>query len=157
MAEARKEQWRSLEEINEQTNEARDASKRALSDMRKIMPRATAMGLDALTNIVEEERIVVGEQYFGLLLQNMEITNPKFETAVEVAAQNSLFHVIVDTDHTAARLMKRLEKDRLGRVTFLPLNQLHVDKARYPDSSDVTPLLSQCIQYDPRVERAMQH
>ena len=51
-------------------------------------------------------------------MQNFELIDVTFRTAVEVAAQNSLFHVIVDTDETAAKLMHRLEKDRLGRVTF---------------------------------------
>ena len=35
--------------------------------------------------------------------------------AVEVAAGNALFHVVVDDDATAARLMKRLQGDELGR------------------------------------------
>lgn len=32
--------------------------------------------------------------------------------------------MIVDNDHTAAKLMSLLEKKKLGRVTFMPLNQL---------------------------------
>ena len=71
-------------------------------------------------------------------MQNFELIDVTFKTAVEVAAQNSLFHVIVDTDETAAKLMHRLEKDRLGRVT------LRVQNLNYPNSSDVTPLLSRC-------------
>eukprot|EP00978_Attheya_sp_CCMP212_P042511 scaffold260271_cov49-Attheya_sp.AAC.1 len=157
MAESRKEQWRALEEVTERVNDSREAARRSLSDMRKITPRATSMGLDALARIVEQEKIVVGEQYFGILMHNFELEDEKFQTAVEVAAQNALFHVIVDTDSTAARLMKRLEKDKLGRVTFLPLNQLNVSNVNYPDSPDVTPMLSQCIRYDPKVEKAMQH
>ena len=42
--------------------------------------------------------------------------------AVEAAMQNSLFHVIVDNDETAARLMRRLKDGKLSRDTFLPLN-----------------------------------
>lgn len=44
-----------------------------------------------------------------------------------------------------------------GRVTFLPLNQLKVDGVRYPDSTDVAPLMEQCITFDPAVRRAMEH
>ena len=153
----RKEQWRKTEEMHETLKEARENAQRATSDLRKVMPRATAMGLEALDRIVQEERLVAGEQYFGMLMDNFELSNPKYQTAVEVAAQNSLFHVIVDTDSTASKLMKRLEKDRLGRVTFLPLNRLHIDNIRYPDSPDVTPLMQQCIKYDSKVERAMKH
>ncbi len=32
-----------------------------------------------------------------------------------MATQNSLFYIIVDTDAIAARLMKRLEDNKLGR------------------------------------------
>uniref|UniRef100_A0A7S4I268 Structural maintenance of chromosomes protein n=1 Tax=Odontella aurita TaxID=265563 RepID=A0A7S4I268_9STRA len=156
-AERRKEMWRSNEELEEKSREARENARRALSDMRKIMPRATSLGLDALTGVVEREGIRVGEQYFGLLMENMELTDVKYRTAVEVAAQNSLFHVIVDTDATAAKLMKRLEEDRLGRVTFLPLNRLNVENVTYPETSDVTPLLSRCVRYDPKVDVAMRH
>lgn len=153
----RKEQWRKTEELNEGLVEARENAHRATSDVRKVMPRATAMGLEALNRIVREEGMVIGEQYFGMLMDNMELKNAKFQTAVEVAAQNSLFHVIVDTDETAARLMKRLEKDKLGRVTFLPLNRLRIENVEYPDSPDVQPLLKQCIKYDAKVDRAMKH
>ena len=41
-----------------------------------------------------------------------------------MAGGNSIFNVIVDTDDTAARLMDLLERKKLGRVTFMPLNTL---------------------------------
>jgi structural maintenance of chromosome 3 (chondroitin sulfate proteoglycan 6) len=155
--EARRENWRKTEELQEQVREARETTHSCLSDTKKVMPRATAMGIEALRSIIEQEGLVQGEQYFGMLMENMQLTDVKYQTAVEVAAQNSLFHVIVDNDHTAARLMKRLEDGKLGRVTFLPLNQLRIDPVKYPDSNDVRPMLGLCIQYDKKVERAMQH
>jgi structural maintenance of chromosome 3 (chondroitin sulfate proteoglycan 6) len=157
LAEIRKEQWRALDELNEKVLEAREVVKQASSAIRKIIPRNTAMGLDALSSIVAEEGIIVGTQYFGLVLQNFEVVDTKFQTAIEVAANNALFHVIVDTDTTAARLMKKLEQDKLGRVTFLPLNQLNIDNLQYPDSPDVFPILQKCIRYDPKIYKAMQH
>ena len=156
-ADSRKEQWRSINELSDRVTEAREASRKSMYDMRKSMPRATSMGLDALKHIVMQEKLTVGVQYFGLVMENFQLTDQKYQTAVEVAAQNSLFHIIVDTDATAARLMARLEKDKLGRVTFLPLNQLRSDDARYPDSTDVAPLMEQCITFDPTVRRAMEH
>lgn len=41
-----------------------------------------------------------------------------------MAGANSIFNVIVDSDDTAARLMDLLERRKLGRVTFMPLNTL---------------------------------
>ncbi|KAL7538031.1 hypothetical protein ACHAXR_008232 [Thalassiosira sp. AJA248-18] len=157
MADSRKEQWRTLNEMSDKVAEAKESSRKSLYDMRKSMPRATSLGLDALKQIVVSERLTVGVQYFGLVMENFTLTDEKYQTAVEVAAQNSLFHIIVDTDATAARLMKRLEDEKLGRVTFLPLNQLQVDNARYPESTDVAPLMEQCISFDPAVRRAMEH
>ena len=45
-------------------------------------------------------------------------------TRPQVAGGNSIFNVIVDNDDTAAKLMTLLEKRKLGRVTFMPLNKL---------------------------------
>ena len=59
--------------------------------------------------------------------------------------------MIVDTDETAVKSMHQLEKDWLVRVT------LRVQNLNYPNSSDVTPLLSRCLQYDKKVDRAMKH
>jgi structural maintenance of chromosome 3 (chondroitin sulfate proteoglycan 6) len=157
MAERRKVYWGNLSELTAQVSEARDNVRRAQSTFRKVMPRNTAMGLDALNRIIQEERVIVGQQYFGPVMQNIELVDAKFQTAVEAAANNALFHVIVDTDATAAKLMKRLERDRLGRVTFLPLNQLNVSDVNYPDSPDIVSLMNKCLKYDPRLKRAMQH
>ena len=43
-----------------------------------------------------------------MVIENFKLTDDKYRTAVEVAAQNLLFHVIVDANSTAALLMKRL-------------------------------------------------
>ena len=53
--------------------------------------------------------------------------------------------MIVDTDETAVKSMHQLEKDWLVRVT------LRVQNLNYPNSSDVTPLLSRCLQYDKKL------
>lgn len=156
MAEKRKGQWGELSKLQERVSDARDAARRAFSNVRKVMPRNTANGLNALDRIIKEEGIIVGEQYFGPVMENIELVDDKFQTAVEVAAQNSLFHVIVDTDATAARLMTRLEEDRLGRVTFLPLNQLQTSKVDYPNSNDVVPLIEKTIRFDKRLHKAME-
>jgi len=154
---ARKNAWREAETLNEKLAECRQAQGSTRTNMFRSMPRATSQGLRALQNIVEREGLIKGEQYFGMVMENLTLKDPKFQTAVEVAAQNALFHVIVDTDATAALLMKRLEEGKLGRVTFMPMNQLRVDNnMRYPQSNDVTPLLHTCIEYDPKVKRAMQ-
>ncbi|GAX16037.1 structural maintenance of chromosome 3 [Fistulifera solaris] len=156
---ARKEEYRKLEELHDVVREAREKHKQAVFDTRKTMPKATALGIEALSSIVEQEGLVQGKHYFGSLMSNFTLQHSKYKTAVEIAAGNSLFHVIVDTDDTASRLMKRLESQKLGRVTFLPLNRLRVDDlVKVPDgNSDIRSMLDLCIQYDATVKVAMQH
>lgn len=156
---ARKEEYRKLEECHDKVREARERHKQTVVDTRKTMPKATALGIEALNTIVEQEGLIQGKHYYGSLMSNFTLQHPKYKTAVEIAAGNSLFHVIVDTDDTASRLMNRLEKEKLGRVTFLPLNRLRVDDVvKVPDgNSDVRSMLQLCIQYDAKVKVAMQH
>jgi len=157
LMDVRKNAWRQAEELTESLAECREAQGSTRANMYRSMPRNTSQGLRALRNIVDKEGLIRGQQYFGTVMENMTLRDPKFQTAVEVAAQNALFHVIVDTDATAALLMKRLEVGKLGRVTFMPLNQLRVqNNVHYPQSNDITPLLQTCIDYDPKVKRAMQ-
>lgn len=155
-AEERKSYWRSLEDLEERIKEAGENVNRYASDLRKSMPHATAMGIDALKQIVTQENIPP-HSYLGPVVENLQLIDPKFQTVVEVAAQNALFHVIVDTDSTAATLMNHLERKKLGRVTFLPMNRLKNDVVKYPESEEILPLLSRCIRYDPSVEKAMNH
>ncbi|KAL3919423.1 MAG: hypothetical protein SGILL_003759, partial [Bacillariaceae sp.] len=158
LMDVRKDAFKKRESANESLADLRELRSQTKSNMYRSMPRATSMGLRNLQSVVEEEGLIVGEQYFGMVMENMTLKDPKFQTAVERSAQNALLHVIVDTDATAARLMKRLEQGRLGRVTFLPLNKLRVNRnTRYPQSNAVAPILQTCIDYDPKVETAMLH
>lgn len=156
LVEEQRKNWRATEELQERVRESRETLNSCQADIRRVMPRAAALGVEALRAIVEREGLT-DDQYFGMVLENFRLKHTKYRTAVEAAAQNSLFHVIVDTDKTAAMLMKRLEEDQLGRVTFLPLNQLRFEDVSYPDSSDILPMLGVCFEYDAKVDRAMKH
>ncbi len=54
----------------------------------------------------------------------------KFETAVEIAAGPRMQSIIVDNDEVAAKAIKFLQKEKLGRATFLPLNKIIPGKPR---------------------------
>uniref|UniRef100_A0A8I7B841 SMC hinge domain-containing protein n=1 Tax=Hordeum vulgare subsp. vulgare TaxID=112509 RepID=A0A8I7B841_HORVV len=73
------------------------------------------------------------------------------ESSVEVAAGNSLFHVVVANDDISTEIIKiwtegkdgpsDKKKDRDGRVTFIPLNRVYAPSVNIPQSSDFVPLL----------------
>ena len=48
----------------------------------------------------------------------------KYETAVEVAAGSRMQSIVVDSDEVASKAIKFLQKEKLGRATFLPLNKM---------------------------------
>jgi structural maintenance of chromosome 3 (chondroitin sulfate proteoglycan 6) len=66
-----------------------------------------------------------------------------------------LWHVVVDTDETASRLLKTMNAEKTGRVTFMPLNRLRPKAAPPVNAQDAIPLLSK-IAYDPLYAKAFQ-
>lgn len=53
----------------------------------------------------------------------------------------SLFHVVVDSDVTATKVLKIMMNDRNGRVTFMPLNRLKPSVPPMPNAQDAIPLM----------------
>ena len=156
--ESRQQAWRKKDEFAEAAREARETCHRAQVDFRNCMPFNVRMGVESLEKIVEQEGLVKGQQYFGMVMDNFELKGPQYQIAVETAAANSLFHIIVDTDETAARLMKVLDDKKLGRLTFLPLNRLRVEAVRYPENLPaIRPMIQQCLTYKANVARAIEH
>lgn len=66
-----------------------------------------------------------------------------------------LFHVVVDSDETASKVLNVMLKEKTGRVTFMPLNRLKPKSPTFPQSTDAIPLLSK-ITYDAKYEKAFQ-
>lgn len=156
LADERKEKWRVLENLQDRISDQKSALEKSERDLRFSMPRNVATGLDALARLVKEQRI---GGYYGPVFDNFELTNPTFATAVEVAGGNSIFNVIVDTDNTAAKLMSMLERRRLGRVTFMPLNRLKGREGRrfqIPPEMPVAHLIDASIKFRPEARPAME-
>ena len=153
----RKAKQERVAELEERKGRLEDQVRKAEQTLRFALPKHIAVGLETVARVVEEEGI---RGCFGPVYSLITLKDPKFRQAVEVAAGNSLFNVVVDTDETAAKLMKKLESDRGGgggRVCFMPLNRLRVKPVgAYPDSADVVPLLSAALTYPKNVEKAMQ-
>lgn len=152
LQEQRKNCWRQLEQFQEQLQEAKHALEKGKQQLNSSLPRSITQGLATVERIAEEEGL---RGYYGPLIDNIRLKNDAYRTAVEVAAGNSLFHVIVDTDTTAAYLMKELERRKAGRLTFLPLNRLRNPEVQYPDSTEVHSLTLVALEYEPQMEQAI--
>ncbi len=63
-------------------------------------------------------------------VQELASVDPKYETAVAVAAGGKMMAVVVEDDQVAAEAINFLKNNRLGRVTFLPLTKMMGGKPR---------------------------
>ncbi|WAC04742.1 MAG: chromosome segregation protein SMC [Methanoregula sp.] len=78
----------------------------------------------------------------------------EYATALNIAAGNKLQFVIVDTDHVAAEAIQYLKNEKLGRVTFLPLNKLKPPALPPVKEPGVIGYAVNLIEYDPKYDKA---
>ncbi|EGG24424.1 structural maintenance of chromosome protein [Cavenderia fasciculata] len=170
-----------LEQVTKEADEQRkkkDVLHRQLKDLKKSIEGETAKGKTlqeefrrseshmqstlprGIYEAIKEIRGQTG--VFGALFSLINLVNPDDYRAVEIVAGNALFHIVVDTDETASRLLQKFNNDKTSRLTFVPLNRI----SSRPSNLNVVPpdrnqpaqyrsLLSQ-LEYDPRFEVAMQ-
>ncbi len=78
----------------------------------------------------------------------------EYTTALNVAAGNKLHFVVCDDDQIAADGIRYLKEERLGRVTFLPLNKLKPPALPPLREPGVVDYAVNLLEYDPRYDRA---
>ena len=78
----------------------------------------------------------------------------EYATALNVAAGNKLQFVVCDTDQIAADAIRYLKEERLGRVTFLPLNKLNPPPLPPLKEPGVVDYAVNLLDYDPKYDRA---
>ncbi|AFR94978.2 chromosome associated protein [Cryptococcus neoformans C23] len=143
MHEQKKELWREegkLTQIEVNAKSEMEAAERSLMGM---MNKDTSNGLRAVRQIAKRLNL---DGVFGPLYDLFEVSD-KYKTAVEVTAGNSLFHVVVDNDETASKLLDVMNREKSGRVTFMPLNRLKSHSVNYPKANDAIPMI-QKLQFD---------
>ena len=78
----------------------------------------------------------------------------EYSTALNVAAGNKLQFVVCDDDQIAADGIRYLKEERLGRVTFLPLNKLRPPSLPPLKEPGVVDYAVNLVEYDPKFDRA---
>eukprot|EP00771_Trimastix_marina_P001020 gnl/Trimastix_PCT/2064.p1 GENE.gnl/Trimastix_PCT/2064~~gnl/Trimastix_PCT/2064.p1 ORF type:complete len:1189 (+),score=483.16 gnl/Trimastix_PCT/2064:114-3680(+) len=149
----RKEHWRHEAELDTAIEQAEHEQQKATKTLHTTIAKTLSAGLQGVRRIAQEQDI---RGVYGPLIELLT-TEEKFATAVEVTAGNSLFHVVVDTDETASRLLEALQTENVGRITFMPLNRLRAkapafDAERYKE--DAVPMVDR-IKFQPMFRPAM--
>ena len=126
--------------------------KKKLKQMERVIPLEINRGLNAVQNISKEYDV---NGVHGTLME-LFTCKENLNTAVEVTAGNSLFHVVVEDDTTASEILDHLSRDKGGRVTCMPLNRVRAPQVQYPDDGNVVPMIS-LLKYDKKLKNAMAH
>jgi structural maintenance of chromosome 3 (chondroitin sulfate proteoglycan 6) len=148
----RKELWREEAKLDSVLSNASQEVDRAERNLSSMMDNNTSRGTAAVRRIKRQYNL---EGVYGTLAELFDV-NDRYRTAVEVTAGQSLFHYVVDTDETATKVLEILQREKAGRVTFMPLNRLRSRPLNMPRASDTIPMIEK-LQYDPAYERAFQH
>ncbi|KAH7885116.1 RecF/RecN/SMC [Phlebopus sp. FC_14] len=150
--ERRKELWREDSKLDGLLAHAGDELRSAERNLAAMMDKDTGSGLRAVDRITERHGL---EGVYGPLYRLFEIPDSTFSIAVELTAGNSLFHVVVDTDETASRVLEIMLKEKTGRVTFMPLNRLKPKNPNLPANQDALPLIAK-MRFDATFQKAFQ-
>ncbi|CAO3654057.1 unnamed protein product [Mucor hiemalis] len=149
--EARKALWREEARMDSVLRNCNDEIRKSERTLASSMDKNTSTGLAAINRIVREHGI---EGVHGPVFELFQVIE-NLETAVEVAVGASLFHVVVDTDETATRILEIMNKENAGRVTFIPLNRVKSRNVECPQKDDAVPLLGQ-LEYDAKYQKAFE-
>ncbi len=122
-------------ELTEQLNDLENIIRRLQREQSKLQAE-----YDALQSVESKYNRAVNEvlkarndgSLKGVYGTIAELANvdKKYETAVETAAGARMQSIIVDDDEVAAKAIKFLQKEKLGRATFLPLTKMISGKPR---------------------------
>ncbi|KAF9586260.1 Structural maintenance of chromosomes protein 3 [Lunasporangiospora selenospora] len=148
----RKELWREDAKLDSTLNILKEEQRKSERSVGASMDKHTSAGLAAVARIAKENDLV---GVYGPLYELFDVED-QYDVAVNVTAGASLFHVVVDSDTTATRVLEALNKEKAGRVTFMPLNRLSPMQSTYPEASDAIPMIRK-LRYDPKFTKAMEH
>ncbi|XP_021864567.1 structural maintenance of chromosomes protein 3 [Spinacia oleracea] len=129
--------WERENELSSEVEKLTSEVVKAEKNLDHATPGDIRRGLTSVRRICDQYKI---EGVFGSLIELLECDD-RFFTAVEVTAGNSLFHVVVDSDETATKIIRHLNASKGGRVTFIPLNKVRPPHVTCPQNDDVVPLV----------------
>ncbi|KAF9303180.1 Structural maintenance of chromosomes protein 3 [Mortierella antarctica] len=151
LTEKRKELWREDAKMDSTLNHLREELRASERSLGSSMDKNTSAGLTAVARITKTLNL---DGVYGPLYELFDVDDI-YDVAVNVTAGTSLFHVVVDNDVTATRVLEALNKEKAGRVTFMPLNRLNPTPSTYPEANDATPMIRQ-LRFDPMYTKAFE-
>ena len=113
------------EELNKLQREINRISERYAVEKAKMDAQTGGMG--SVNSILEARDKGTLKGIIGTVREIIDYDG-KYSKAMEVAAGNRMNAIIVESDEAAARAIRFLKDNKLGRATFLPLNKMHMGR-----------------------------
>ena len=127
----RQEELNQFFEVNNKKLSAEESKLQTLKDIER-RKEGYQESVKHLLDVADSDRSV--KSLMVGVLGDLINTDSKYETAIETALGNSLNNVVTKSESDAAELINILKERRLGRVTFLPIENI---RARYVDDNDL--------------------
>ncbi len=153
----KKELDRNLSELEGSLFAQRNTLEKIRSEMREY--EQDAIRLEAAAQARGESggkalEAVLGMEGVHGTISDLGKASREYTTALNVAAGNKLQFVVCDDDQIASDAIKFLKEERLGRVTFLPLNKLKPPVLPPLKEPGVIDYAVNLLEYDPKYDRA---
>ncbi|OLY85582.1 Chromosome segregation protein sudA [Smittium mucronatum] len=139
LADKRKELWRNEARLEAESKDLKQKYQEAERKLLYSLERSVSSGLQSLPSIIEQ--LNLGDKVYGPLYELFDIEED-YRVAAEAISGSSIFQVVVEDDTVAAQIVAELQKQKSGRLTFMPLNRLSLISPRYPDTEDTIPVIS---------------
>ncbi|EPQ26730.1 uncharacterized protein PFL1_05709 [Pseudozyma flocculosa PF-1] len=152
LTETKKDLWKEETRLASAAGYARDQLSQAQRVLSSMMDKATAQGLQAVERIAKQ--LGLEDRVKGPIHQLFTVDDI-YKTAVEVTAGASLFHVVVDNDDTVGKILDVMNREKSGRVTFMPLNRLKPKNVDFAQTKDAVLMLSR-LDFEPALAPAFQ-
>lgn len=117
--------------------------------------------LEAQVQVMQEAqgtyatRLILRTDFPGIcgLVAQLGRVEPQYQTALEIAAGARLSYLVVEDDGVAAAGIELLKRERAGRATFLPLNQIQAPRNLSPlIASGAIDYALHLVDFEPRYQ-----
>ncbi|ORZ05306.1 RecF/RecN/SMC [Lobosporangium transversale] len=151
LTDKRKDLWREDAKMESTLNNLREEHRKSERALGASIDKHTSAGLAAVTRIAKSLNL---DGVYGPLYDLFDVED-QYGIAVNVIAGASLFYVVVDNEITATRVLEALNKEKAGRITFMPLSRLNPKSSTYPEANDAIPMIKK-LKFDPKYTRAFE-
>ncbi|MGZ4948921.1 MAG: chromosome segregation protein SMC, partial [Halobacteriota archaeon] len=146
-----------LEARREDLKLAIETIERRLSQTHQDFVRAETRLKESFGKAVEAIKAAQLEGVRGVVAELGRV-DPRYATALEIAAGPRLRNIVVNTDGDAARAIAYLKENNTGRATFLPLNKMKpVRRETLKTRDGIIDYAINLIQFDPEYTDAFSY